>query len=215
MSTVTVEVVGQERLNRAQRMLAGIPDGIDKAVKSAMNRTVANVRVKSIRAVQEKYAISAGNIRANQNIKVKYKYDRGVQAEIYFRGNKIPLWRYTGSSPKGPTQTEELVRARVHGEWKTVHPGVTARGRQFKSRAPVRLSNTFVATMKSGHTGIFRRTGGATSTGGDELKEIMGSSVPQMIGNEEVLQKISKEAAEKFEERLEHEVLRLLNGWGG
>ena len=69
--------------------------------------------------------------------------------------------------------------------------------------------------MKSGHTGIFRRTGGATSTGGDELKEIMGSSVPQMIGNEEVLQKISKEAAEKFEERLEHEVLRILNGWGG
>ena len=67
MSTVTVEVVGQERLNRAQRMLAGIPDGIDKAVKSAMNRTVANVRVKSIRAVQEKYAISAGNFRANQN----------------------------------------------------------------------------------------------------------------------------------------------------
>lgn len=43
----------------------------------------------------------------------------------------------------------------------------------------------------------------------------MGSSVPQMIGNEEVLQKISKEAAEKFEERLEHEVLRILNGWGG
>jgi len=215
VSSVKMEVVGQEMLDRAQRMLAGIPDGIDKAVKNAMNRTVANVRVKSIRAIQQKYAISAGNLRTSSNITVKYKYGSGVQAEIWFRGNKIPLWRYTGSSPKSPMQTEELVHAMVHGQWRTVHPGATASGRQFKSRSPVRLSNTFVATMKSGHTGIFQRTGGLAADGGSAIEEIMGASVPQMIGNEEVLQKISKEAAEKFEERLEHEIMRILNGWGG
>lgn len=215
MSIIRMEFTGQETVERAQKLLAGVPNGVDRAVKSAMNRTVSNIRSNSVKAIRERYAISAGNIRANQNITVRYTYGNGAQAVIHFRGQKIPLWRYDGSSPKGPARSEELVRARIRGQWKTVHPGIAARGHQLKSTGPKRFGTAFVATMKSGHTGIFRRTGGATSTGGDELKEIMGSSVPQMIGNEEVLQKISKEAAEKFEERLEHEVLRLLNGWGG
>ncbi len=42
----------------------------------------------------------------------------------------------------------------------------------------------------------------------------MGSSVPQMLGNKEVEEKLAHESMEKFEERLDHEVLRILNGWG-
>lgn len=215
MSMIRMEITGQEVVDRAQRLLSGVPDGIDRAVQSAMNRTVSYIRTNSVRAIRQRYAISAGNLRANQNVTVRYMHSNGVQAIITFRGQKIPLWRYDGASPKGPARTADLVRTRVKGQWKTVHPGVAAAGHQLKSTGPKRFGTAFVATMKSGHTGIFRRTGGMTSTGGEELKEIMGSSFPQMIGNEEVLEKVSKEAGDKFEERLEHEILRILNGWGG
>ena len=41
----------------------------------------------------------------------------------------------------------------------------------------------------------------------------MGSSVPQMLGSPEVEEKLAREAMEKFEERLDHETLAILNGW--
>jgi hypothetical protein len=68
--------------------------------------------------------------------------------------------------------------------------------------------------MKSGHVGIFERTGGVSSTGSDSIRELMGSSIPQMLGNPEVQQKLTNEAIAKFDERLDHEVQRILNGWG-
>ena len=44
MSVIQVEAAGQEVLDRATRMLAGIDGGIDKAVKSAMARAVSHLR---------------------------------------------------------------------------------------------------------------------------------------------------------------------------
>lgn len=40
--------------------------------------------------------------------------------------------------------------------------------------------------MKSCHTGIFERND-------DGIQEIMGSSIPQMLGHEEVTEKLTKE----------------------
>jgi len=103
----------------------------------------------------------------------------------------------------------------IQSKWRRVHPSLAATGHQLKSTAPTRYENAFVAQMKSGHIGIFERTGGITSTGSDEIKEIMGSAVSQMLGNKEVEEKLAEETRQKFEERLDHEVNRILNGWGG
>lgn len=70
---------------------------------------------------------------------------------------------------------------------------------------PKEFGHAFAAQV-GGHTGMFEDEGG-------RLKEVMGSSVPQMLGNEEVSEKLGQGAMEKFEERLEHEILARLNGW--
>ena len=70
-----------------------------------------------------------------------------------------------------------------------------------------------MARMESGHVGIFERDGGETRSGGDSVSEVMGSSVPGMLGSKDVSEKLGQEAMEKFEERLEHEILARLNGW--
>lgn len=212
---ITVEEFGGGSLARAEKLLAGITGGVEKATKSAMTRTVSHVRTQSTKRIRERYAISAANVRANENIKVTYRMGGGVQADILFSGTKIPLFRYSGASPKGPQfQKDALVRALVSGEWKTVHPGVPGAGHQLNSTGPTTFQNSFVASFRSGHTGIFERTGGSTSTGGAEIKEIMGSSPAQMVGNGEVVEKLSEDASKKFEERMDHEIARILAGWG-
>ena len=52
-----------------------------------------------------------------------------------------------------------------------------------------------------------------TADGSDAIKEIMGSSVPQMLGKEEVQESLVNGAMRKFDERLDHEVATILNGW--
>ena len=211
-----VAIVSPEVLQEAEQRLAEFPGGMESAMKRAMARATAYLRTQSTREIRKKYDISRKAIRAEQNIKVSYRYFNGVEAKISFRGNKIPLFRYGGASPSQPTvNPDKTVMAIVNGNLRPVHPGIAAAGHQLVSTSPTTFSRAFVAQMKSGHIGIFERTGGKTATGDAEIKEIMGSSVPQMLGNEDVQESLAEKTMAKMDERLEHEVNRILAGWGG
>lgn len=101
----------------------------------------------------------------------------------------------------------------VHGAWTMQYQGVPAKGHQFRDTGPTQFADAFVARMKSGHTGIFERTGGMTGDGSDAIREIMGSSVAQMVGKPEVAQKLTEEAYQTFETELDKAVYRILTGW--
>ncbi|MBR3767531.1 MAG: hypothetical protein IKL10_04735 [Clostridia bacterium] len=214
MSYIRIEEVGSSTVQKAEKMLAGIPGGIEKALKDAMSRAVSNIRTGSSDKIRERYAISKANIRANENVSIKYSYSDGVRAFVTFSGNKIPLYRYDGASPQTPTwdMTKKQPVKTADG-WRMLSPGAAAFGHLLQDTAPVKFDNAFVAQMKSGHIGIFERTGGAASDGGDEIREIMGLSVPQMLGHKEVEEKLTDEAMEVFTKRLDDNILRILNGW--
>lgn len=206
--SVIVKTANQEVLDRAAALLAGIDGGMEKAIKSAMSRAVSGLRSNTVKAIREQYAISAAAIRANENVTVRYTHQDGLQAFIRFAGNKIPLYRYDGTRPIEPTpDTGRLIRTQIHEKWLQVHPSVPAYGHQLKNTAPALFEDAFVARMGSGHIGIFKRD----HTG--KVKEVMGSSVPQMMGRTEVEDRLSDETMKKFEERLPHEVEALMNGW--
>ena len=214
MSSFYVEFIGAEKFQKAEQMLADVPGGMDRALKSATKRAVSFLRTQSTKEIRQRYDITRKDIRAEQNIRVNYRYFNGIEARVSFRGNKIPLWRYGGSSPKTPTvNPDKTVMAIVNGNLRPVHPGIAAAGHQLVSTSPTTFSRAFVAQMKSGHIGIFERTGGKTATGDAEIKELMGSSVPQMVGDDEVKERLGDQAMEKFEERLMHEVDAIVKGW--
>lgn len=214
MATIEIEEVGGKTLEQAQRLLAGIEGGANKAVKNAMQRAASHLRSNAGKAIRERYDISQAALRANENVSIRYTYQNGIQAYVKFAGHKIPLYRYGGSSPKQPTPNGSAwVSAHIDGFWKQVHPSLSATGHQLKRTSPYRFDNAFVARMRSGHIGIFERTGAAGSNGNDAIRELMGSSVPQMLGSKEVEERLAKETAEKFEERLQHEITRILNGY--
>lgn len=218
VSTVKLEVAGSEALKRAEVLLENIPGGVDAAMKAAMSRATAKVRSASVASIQEQYDIDAGNIRPNQAIRTRNRTrPGGVEATVVFSGKRIPLHRYNGAYPNVPTQDIKAGRkpVMVKGVWTRQYQGVAARGHQFKSTTPREFFTAFVARMKSGHIGIFERTGGVTSEGSDEIRELMGSSVPQMIGHETVSRKLAEEAYSTFEQNLDAAVLRILNAARG
>ena len=213
---IAVQSFGGEALDHAAKVLAGIPDGISRADESALPRAASSLRGESVKAIQTKYDISAANIRSKQNISIRYSFGGESTAYIQFRGKKIPLYRYNGTSPKNPTVDEsKTTYTKINGISKPVHPGVAASAHQLNGTSPTKFENAFVAKMpNSGHIGIFERTGGVTAEGRDQIRELQGSSVPQMLGSESVQHHLADKASQKFEERMEHEILRILNGWG-
>lgn len=216
MSIIRIESLGENSLERAEKLLAGFPGGLDKAVKSAMSRSMSHLRANSATAIQKRYAISTAAIRAEENIRTRYTYTpgSGVSGSVLFSGRKIPLYRYNGASPVQPTQdTGKTINALINGKWKSTHPSVAAAGHQLKSTTPTQFDEAFVSRMKSGHVGIFERTGGVTASGNEAIREIMGFSVPQMLGSKDVEQTLVDETMKKFDERMDHEVNAILNGW--
>ena len=136
MSVINVQATSSKTLQHVQKVLAGVPGGVEKAVKSAMTRTVQNLRTNSGRVIRERYDISRKNIRADENIKVSYTYQNGVQAQVTFWGHKIPLYRYGGARPKEPTpDTSHRVPVPINGNTRWAYPGIAASGHQFKSTA--------------------------------------------------------------------------------
>ena len=203
-----------EEMQRLNRRLAGLrSDMLSKAINPALKRAASSLRSHTADVIREKYDISKEALRSEKNVNISYSFDNGVQAYVSFAGHKIPLYRYGGTSPQSPTVNSSAWTRAVIDGWKSVHPSMPAAAHQLQGTAPTRFENAFVAQMKSGHKGIFERTGAQTSGGRDQIRELMGSSIPQMLGNEEVAERLAVLASEKFEERLDHEITRLMNGW--
>ena len=72
------------------------------------------------------------------------------------------------------------------------------------------FEEAFIANMRNG-TGVFERE----TSKRFPVDELMGLSAAQMVGNERIVQELQEEAQEVINERLEHEIDRILNGYGG
>ena len=72
------------------------------------------------------------------------------------------------------------------------------------------LEHVFVAKI-SGHTGVYERLGRSRFP----LEQKFGPSTGHMMRNEDVIEQMDETVRETFERRAEHEILRVLNGWGG
>lgn len=105
--------------------------------------------------------------------------------EVSVTGSPIRLFKFrvTPTSPK-----RQLVTASV-------------------KRASKSLPNAFVQRMGNGTTGVFERVGKSRYP----IRQLYTVSAPQMAGNEEVLDGAMERASIVFDERLSHEIGRLLD----
>ena len=67
MSMIHIQTAGGDSLARAEKMLSGIPGGMEKAVRSAMVRSVSHLRTSSVKAVRERSDIAAERTKSRKS----------------------------------------------------------------------------------------------------------------------------------------------------
>ena len=157
-------------------------------IPGGANRAVGSAVAK--RAVTQEYAISSSEFsNRTKNINNIQRGSNGeVSINFGYRGSVIPLRVFD-------TKVDRSGRV------------VT---RVKKSGARQALDHAFEAKMGS-HYGIYERQGEKRFP----VKELFGPATPQMMySNENVMDSIEEKMASTYEERIEHEITRILNGWG-
>ncbi len=185
---LTVDIA-EESLERVSKLLAGIPGGIYKAVGSALARSASAGKTIAKRAVTKEYTINQSEfLHSTANINHFQKdIAGGISVVFGFRGHVIPLLRFD-------TRVGQDGRVVTHVK---------------RSNAAETLDHAFTATMGK-HNGVYERVGLTRFP----VKELYGPATPQMMySNENVVDEMEAKMAEVYEQRIEHEITALLNGW--
>lgn len=206
MNGIGIEI-SAETMERVQALLANVPKGAERAYTNAINRGLSRVKTAAWRGIKQVYTVQASALNKATSTTIQKASMGNLAGFVRFAGYKIPLYKFK-VSPRQPG-SNKLVRASV------------------KKGGGAVFESAFIAAMKSGHVGVFERTGEqgiksrmakSKTPGGtlhtEKLEEIMGLSAAQMAGQETVSRQVQEEAQQLVNERLEHEIDRLLNGYG-
>lgn len=181
--------ISNEQIERVNAVLRGIRNGSGRVFSNAINRALATVQSKSGDTIREVYNIKKRDISGNQRMKRASSSD--LAGEIEFAGTVIPLikFRVSPSQPK-----RKAVSASV-----------------LKAEGGKRLAEAYVADLGVYGVGVFERM----TQKRESSTQLFGPSVAHMAENANVLEKMEAVAQEKLNERIDHEITRILNGYGG
>ena len=179
--------LGKDQIDHAKRMLVGFEDQIPKAASRAINRALENARSNFVKDVRESYHLKARDVR--DTIKITRARHNDLVGEVKSTGSPLPL-----SSFK-------------------VRPSTVNGRRRIPLRVSVRkgqvseLDRAFNARVGGG-VKVFERVGKSRLP----IKKLYGPSVPQALGNDQIVNEVAKKARETLNDRLDHEINRILDG---
>jgi len=186
--SISVHEVGTYNLDRTISLLAGIPQGINKAVSSALKRAGNKAKTEAGTLAAREYTLSKGEFMKRVEMKTDISESGGslISMNINFRGNVIPLIMFKVK----------------YGKNSIVHA-------QVKKSGGGEIHSAFAARVY-GPLRLFERVGKARLP----VEQKFGPSGAQMMAEEGIVELMTETIQESFDERLEHEVWRLLSGVG-
>lgn len=188
MTKVYFDEVGEYNIDRVEMLLAGIPGGIYRAVGSSIKRAAQHGLTIGMRIVADEYAISSGELKKNTTNINTISKDGSYSVTFGYRGYAIPIIKYdTHIAADGRVETRVL-----------------------RSNSRQLLDHAFVSRVGT-HTGIFERETDARFP----IKEIFGPAATQAFyAREKTVDQMDEAVRQSYENRIEHEITRVLNGWG-
>jgi hypothetical protein len=182
-----------EHLEKLEEILGNTPKQIPVVTARAMNRAIQAARTQASRTTRETYYIKHKDVIST--IKIKKANRSDLLAEFMSSDTNIPLMKFKVNPRKPQPGRKRPVTVSVKkGSKKVIKNGFVAQLRKPKHESG--KLNVFVRTTKSRFP----------------LKGLYGPSIPQMIGNEDVIPRVEERAMEVLDTRLEHEISRLLGG---
>ena len=160
----------------------------DKAMVRALNRTAITVRAEASRRIRERYNLKSRVLK--DQIRIRNATKAELHAVVQASGRPIPLVEFD---------------ARRGAAGATVRVGRTRKT----------VSHAFIATMKSGHRGVFLRVEKGSrkyrstrvnKSGADlPVAELFGPSLPQAFTSKQVMSAIVAAARTRFPKAFEQE----------
>ena len=183
MSYVSVKV----DIDGALKKFEMTADEGKKAVIRALNKTAKSVQIQASREIRDAgYNVKSATIK--KAIKVRLANNNVLQAGVRALGRPIPLIDY------GARQTKKGVSVNVKD------------GRKL-------ISGAFIATMPTGHKGVFlRKKGTITGKRGKTIlarvisHELFGPSIPAAFSNDVVKRAMLNEIRDTMPKKLEQEL---------
>ncbi len=176
-----------DQMEKAEEMLQHLPGEAPKAMASALNRAAQSARTEASRKVREKYYVKHKDVTST--IKIYRANPSDLSAVVTSRGNLMTLSKFRVTPKRPQPRRKAPIKVRV----------------QRGEGGPIK--GAFVARMKSGHVGVFKRVGKARLP----IEQLYGPSIPQMLDSKTVREWVEQKAAEVLDQRLEHEIMRRLN----
>ena len=232
MRNIDIRTVETDAFQRIEQALCHIPDAARFAVRHVVKDAQRHVRTEVYKAVPQIYAIKETTIRGRdfgQSIRalpVQYQAGHGARGDLLVRGANISLTKFEGTT-RTDRRRAALIWYRTNWKtpgswsWSRAHPSVTAKGAGFRGTAARTLDNpndskrgAFYARGKNGstHDAIWERVGDPgdfqnyTSGGIQRLRELKGTALPKMVGNEKVYSAIGRDYDQYLNMRAEHYV---------
>lgn len=170
--------------NRLGALFLKAPSVISRAI----NRAAQNAKTNASKKAREEYLVKAKDI--SETIKIKKATRSSLGAEVKSIGYRTPLIKFKVSPaqprPKNPPKALKAAVKKEGG---------------LKS-----VLGAFVADINGNK--VFRRK----SKSRLPIGQLFGPAVPQMLGNNDVRSYIESEAAKTLENRIDHEISRVLEG---
>ncbi len=182
-----IEITASQ-IERAEKILRGIPGGVEKALSSTINRTLTTVRAKSASEISKTYRISTAAAKGTGRMNVKNATGASLTGSVSFAGNVISLIDFSVHYGRGGLVTASVMRKGGGGT----------------------LRHAYVRNLRYG-TRVLERE----SKQRDSSVTLFGPSIAHMMENEDVLSGVERHAMYTAEKRLDHEIYRILNGYGG
>lgn len=172
--------IDKDKVRYVEKQLGAFYEKTPTALSRALNRAATNMNYNARREPTFDYLINQKDTRETLNIKKANKSDLSVVVES--SGGLIPLEKFKVSP-------------------KTVNPN---------RRTPIKIGvkkgslKQVIGVFSADVSGVkvFRRTGEQRLP----IRRLFGPSVPQMLGNESIVEKIESEGKKTFDVRLEHEI---------
>jgi hypothetical protein len=166
---------------------------LQQASVSALNKSVVSVRAALVDAIFTEYNLKKKDIRAELN--VRRADAKSLEAEIYGSGSPgVPLYGFS-PTPKRSPSTRRLKSGAYSP--KTGISVAVKRGSRKK------IAGAFIATMKSGHVGVFWRKG--KKTGRTPVEELYGPSPIKLASQDKYQTMLDKLATELMDKNFAHE----------
>jgi hypothetical protein len=160
---------------------AGATRAITVAFSRAMNRSAISARAVGARVVAKDLGLRVGTIR--EQIKISRATVVDLTVTLSVRGRRIPLIEFSASGKEPSRGKGRGVSYRLGGQRR-------------------RIPTAFIATMKSGHRGVFRRI----LRGRLPIVELLGPSIAVAFSRKPIVEAISNRFREAMSTNLQHEI---------